>query len=229
MTLYERFKNIAGSNISAFLEKYENPMKDLDYAYEKLQEEAKKVKQGITDLTTAKNKLEQHKTKLCQSLFTLDDQAKVLMEQGNEPLARQVITQKVEAEGQIGTLGNQIKSLKENLINLTKKDQQLTLEIQQFQAKKEVMKAKYAAAKAQKDINESLTGLGNNNSGAEAIKRADDKTNSMQARADAMDELQDTGVLTNSVSGESSIDRDIRNSKTKSEVDKQIAAMKNRK
>jgi phage shock protein A len=224
--LYRRTKDILGSKITKLIEKHEDPLETLDYAYEKQMEQLTKVRKGIADLTTAKVQLEQRKVKLCESLFTLDDQAKHLMEQNNEPLARTVLSQKVDAQNQIESLGKQIKNLRDNQANLTKKEQQLTLEVQQFKAKKEVMKAQYSAAKAQSEIAESLSGISNDTNGSDAIKRAGDKTETMQARASAIDELQATGVLVNSATDESSLDRDIRNANNQRKVDAEIEALR---
>ncbi len=227
MSLLSRTKDILGSTVSKFIEKHEDPLKTLDYAYEKQVEQLTKVKAGIANLVTSKNKLEQQKTKMCESIFTLDEQATNLVKQGDEALARTVLAQKVDTEDQIQNLTVQIKEMREVQAKLTQQEKQLELEIQQFKSKKELMKAQYSAAKAQSDIAESVTGMGNSTSASNAIKRAGDKTDSMKARASALGELQETGVLTNSMTDENSIDRSIRENRNKSKVDDELKALRN--
>src|ERR687888_298574 len=74
--------------------------------------------------------------------------------------------------------------------------QQLQSRIEQFRSQKEVIKAQYSAAEAQVRIGEAATGIGRQleDTGL-AIERAKDKTEQMQARAAAMDELVQTGGL----------------------------------
>ena len=226
MGLLQRTKDVISAKINKFVTDREDPMESLDHEYQKQIEQLNEVRKGITNLATAKIQLENHKLKLCEGIFNLQDQAKALLDQGKEDLARSVLNQKIGTESQIDSLGKQIKVLKANQVSLTEKEQQLTLEVQQFKAKKEVMKAQYSAAKAQKEISESMTGISSNNDGAGAIKRAEDKTNNMSARASAINELQDSGVLTNSLMDESSIDRDIRKLQNKQKVDAEMAALK---
>src|SRR5919198_353773 len=80
--------------------------------------------------------------------------------------------------------------------------QQLQSRIEQFRSQKEVIKAQYSAAEAQVRIGEAATGIGRQleDTGL-AIERAKDKTEQMQARAAAIDELVTTGGLEDLTSG----------------------------
>ena len=63
-------------------------------------------------------------------------------------------------------------------------------------AQKEIIKAQYSAAEAQVKIGEAATGIGEEMADTGlAIQRAQDKTEQMQARAAAVDELVESGTL----------------------------------
>ena len=65
-----------------------------------------------------------------------------------------------------------------------------------FRTQKEVIKAQYSAAEAQVRIGEAATGIGEHMADVGlSIQRAKDKTEQMQARASAIDELTAAGAL----------------------------------
>jgi phage shock protein A len=59
-----------------------------------------------------------------------------------------------------------------------------------------------------------------------AIQRAQDKTEQMQARAAALDDLVETGALPDYTGGESDLDRQLAQLGTDDSVERQLAAMK---
>ncbi len=229
MGLVDRTMTVVKSKINKLIEKAEDPMEALDHSYEKQLDLIRNVKKGIADLSTAKKGLEQQKMNLCKSIFDIEDQAKGLLEQGKETLARTALERKVQTQEQIDSLTQQIKKLAIDQNNLIEKEKTLELKLEEFKAKKETMKAQYLAAKAQADIGESLSGMGNNvGNPSDAMRRAEDKTNAMNARTGAIEELTNSGVLNDGISGSSSIDREIESARNKGRVDKEFEALKGR-
>ena len=111
-------------------------------------------------------------------------------------------------------------------------EQQLQTKIEQFRSKKEVIKAQYSAAEAQVQISEAATGVGGEMAdvGA-AMQRAIDKTDQMQARASAVEELQAAGSfedLTALGPGQDDVDRQLDQLGAKSAVDDEFAKLKAR-
>jgi phage shock protein A len=90
-----------------------------------------------------------------------------------------------------------------------------------------VIKAQYSAAEAQVKISEAATGIGENMSdiGA-AVQRAKDKTEEMQARAAAVDELTEAGTLEDFTSSGDDLDRQLREIQQGNQVDDELAKMK---
>ena len=83
------------------------------------------------------------------------------------------------------------------------------------------------AAEASVRINEAATGIGREveNTGL-AIQRAKDKTEQMQARASAIDELTTSGALEDFTSDQTQLDRELAAIASKSQVDKELEQMK---
>jgi len=91
-----------------------------------------------------------------------------------------------------------------------------------------VIKAQYSAAEAQVKIGEAATGIGDQmqNTG-QAVQRAREKTEEMQARGQAMDELIASGTLEDVTSGgNTQLDRELAQIASQSEVDKELEKMK---
>jgi phage shock protein A len=59
-----------------------------------------------------------------------------------------------------------------------------------------------------------------------AVQRAQDKTEQMQARAAALDDLMETGALTDYSGGTDDIDRQLADLSATSDVDRQLEMMK---
>src|SRR4029453_7436647 len=79
---------------------------------------------------------------------------------------------------------------------LTLASQRLQAKVESFRTRKETIKATYPAAEAQTRINEAFSGISEEMSDVGlAVQRAEDKTQQMQARAGAIDELLASGAL----------------------------------
>lgn len=76
-------------------------------------------------------------------------------------------------------------------------EKQLALKVEQFRSKKEILKAQYSAAEVQVCIKESIAGVSEELADlGTTMDRAEDKTEKMMAKAQALDEMIDSGVLT---------------------------------
>src|SRR5438045_8811159 len=88
------------------------------------------------------------------------------------------------------------------------------------------MKAQYSAAEAQVRIGEAATGIGDQmaDTGA-AIQRAREKTQEMQARADAIDELTASGALEDFTSDRTPRDRELAQMASQSQGAQELARL----
>src|SRR5213592_2116996 len=208
--LMSRASTVVKSKFSKLLDRAENPAETLDYSYEKQLELLQNVKRGIADVVTAKKRLELQETQLQQSVVKLETQAREALAAGREDLARQALERKSGLQQQLQDLDGQIKQLEGQQEKLVASEKQLEARIEQFRSQKEVIKAQYSAAEAQVRINEAATGIGRemDNTGL-AIQRAKDKTDQMQARASALDELVSSGDLQEIGSDKTQLDREL--------------------
>ena len=184
------------AKISKLLDRAEDPGETLDYGYQKQVELLQNVKKGIADVVTSKKRLQMQSTKLEQQVVKLDTQARQALSQGREDLARTALERKTLAQTELQSLDTQVKELEAQQEALTANEQKLRVKIEQFRTKKEVIKAQYSAAEAQVRISEAANGVGEEMADLGlAIQRAEDKTETMRARASAVEELEAAGTF----------------------------------
>ena len=226
--LMARTAEIIKAKYSKLLNRAENPTETLDYSYEKQLELLQNVKRGVADVTTSKKRLQLQTQQLEQSLVKLETQARQALGAGREDLARQALERKSGIQQQLQGLDEQVKGLDAQQQKLVSSEQQLQAKIEAFRSQKEVIKAQYSAAEAQVRIGEAATGIGEQMADTGlAIQRAKDKTEQMQARAGAIEELVESGALDDfTSSGQTKLDRELAQISSQSQVDDELAKMK---
>ena len=222
-----RAMTILKAKISNLLNRAENPSETLDYSYEEQLRQLQNVKRGIADVTTAKKRLELQYTSMQQQVEKLDGQARDAVKANREDLAREALTRKAAIQGQLDSIMKQGQDLEAQQQKLVEGERTLQAKVEAFRTQKEVIKAQYSAAEAQVRIGEAATGIGDQMADVgQAVQRAKDKTEQLQARANAIDELTAAGALEDFTSPGDDIDRQLQQISQSSEVDDQLAKMK---
>ena len=225
--LWDRFMLIFKSKANRALDKAENPNETLDYSYEEQLRQLQNVKRGIADVTTAKKRLELQYTSMQQQVDKLDGQARDALKVNREDLAREALTRKAAVQGQLQDIMTQGQQLEAQQQKLIEGERTLQAKVESFRTQKEVIKAQYSAAEAQVRIGEAATGIGEQMADVGlAVQRAKDKTEQMQARANAIDELTTSGALTDLTSSGDDIDRQLAEISQGGQVDDELAKMK---
>ena len=226
--LMSRAALIVKAKFSKLLNRAENPTETLDYSYEQMLEQLQNVKRGVADVVTAKKRLELQTQKLEGNVVKLETQARQAVAAGREDLARQALERKAVAQQQLQSLDEQVTNLQAQQDKLIESQQTLETRIESFRSQKEVLKAQYSAAEAQVRVGEAATGIGQHMSDTGlAIQRAKDKTEELQARASAIDELTSTGALEDFTAGDQTqLDRELAQISSTSQVDAELAKLK---
>ena len=225
-----RFSTVIKSKISRLLDRAEDPEETLEYGYQKQVELLQNVKKGIADVTTSKKRIQMQSQKLEAQVVKLDTQARQGLSQGREDLARTALERKTAVQTELQSLDTQVAELERQQEQLTENEQKLRQKIEAFRTKKEVIKAQYSAADAQVRISEAASGVGEQMADLGlAIQRAEEKTESMRARASAVEELEAAGTfddLTQLGPGQDDIDRQLHELTAGSQVDSELERMK---
>jgi phage shock protein A len=227
MSLFQRAHDILAAKTNKALDAAEKPDEMLDLSYEQMLDQITKVRQALVTIAASRKQIELQEQQLQHSVDHLQEQAKTALSLGKEDLAREALTRKATAQAQIDGMEPQRQQLAEQEEKLGQTLQALQQRVNTFRTQKEVLKAQYAAASAETSVYESAAGISGtlDDSGA-ALQRAQDKIATMQARAGAMDELLQSGVLEDVGGNTDDIQQELDEAGTAADVDNELAALK---
>ncbi len=227
MSLFQRAHDIVAAKTNKALDAAEKPDEMLDYSYEQMLDQITQVRQALVTIVASRKRIELQEQQLQHSVGHLQDQAKAALAQGKEDLAREALSRKAAAQQQIDEMEPQHQQLTEQEQKLEQTLDALQKRVNEFRTKKEVLKAQYSAAQAESSVNADVAGISSTygDAGA-ALQRAQDKIANMQARADATDELLQSGVLEDVGGDTDDIQKELDEAGSAAGVDKELAALK---
>ena len=227
MSLFQRAHDIVAAKANKALDAAEKPDEMLDLSYEQMLDQITQVRRGLVAIAASRKQIELQEQQLQHTADHLQDQAKAALAQGKEDLAREALSRKAAAQAQIDGMEPQRQELAEQEQKLEQTLAALQKKVNDFRTQKEVLKAQYTAAQAETSVNESVAGISTTfgDSGA-ALQRAQDKIATMQARAGAMDELLQSGVLEDVGGDTDDIQRELDEAGSAAQVDSELAALK---
>jgi phage shock protein A len=227
MSLFQRAHEIVQAKANKALDAAEKPDEKLDLSYEQMLEQITQVRRSLVDIAASRKQIELQEQQLQHTADHLQDQAKAALSQGNDDLAKEALSRKAATKAQIDAMEPQHEQLTEQEAKLEQTLDALQKRVNEFRTQKEVMKAQYTAAKAMSSVGESAAGISRTfgDSGAE-LQRAQDKIATMQARAAAVDELIQSGVLEDVGGGTDEIQKELDEAGSAAEVDKELADLK---
>jgi phage shock protein A len=229
MSLMKRMSTIFRAKANRALDAAEDPRETLDYSYQRQLEMLTKVRRGVADVATSRKRIELQRNQLQTQSDKLTEQAQKALSMGREDLAREALTRKSAVTGQIGDLDAQHAQLQGEEEKLTLASQRLQAKVESFRTRKETIKATYTAAEAQTRIGEAFSGISEEMGDVGlAVQRAEDKTQQMQARAGAVDELIASGALddASSINRGDDISRELEAMSSQADVEAELAALK---
>ncbi len=225
----KRMSTIFRAKANKALDAAEDPRETLDYSYQRQLEMLTKVRRGVADVATSRKRIELQRNQLQTQSDKLTEQAQKALSMGREDLAREALTRKSAVTGQIGDLDAQHAQLQGEEEKLTLASQRLQAKVESFRTRKETIKATYTAAEAQTRIGEAFSGISEEMGDVGlAVQRAEDKTQQMQARAGAVDELIASGALddASSINRGDDISRELEAMSSQADVEAELAALK---
>lgn len=227
MTLFQRAHDIMEAKANKALDAAEKPDEMLDLSYEQMLEQITQVRRGLVAIAASRKQIELQAQQLQHSVDHLQDQAKAALSHGKEDLAKEALSRKAAAQAQIDAMAPQHQQLTEQEEKLGHTLGALQKKVNDFRTQKEVMKAQYTAAEATSSVDENAAGISTafSDSGA-ALQRAQDKIGALQARAGALDELLQSGVLEDVGGDTDDIQQELDEAGSAADVDRELAALK---
>jgi phage shock protein A len=225
--LTNRLSTVIKQKVNQLLDRYEDPRQALDYSHVKQTEMLNKLLRDIAEVVTSKKRLEMQKAKLWDNIRTLDEQARRSIEVDREDLTKLALERKNANLLQVRGLEKQIAEMQNEQEKLEQTEKRLSAKVEEFKSKKEVIKAQYSAAEAQVRIKESVSGISEEMTDVGvSMNRAEDKTEKMKAKAQALDEMINSGVLTDYTSNKDDIEKELEKITVNGSVEEELAKLK---
>ena len=193
MALFDRLSRVVRANLNDLVSKAEDPEKVLDQAIIDMQEDLVRLRQAVASAIATQQRTQQQYTNNQNESNKWQQRAQLALSKGDENLAREALvrkkshqdtanTLKQQLDGQVG----QVENLKKNLIALGSK-------ISEAKTKKDMLKARAQAAKANEQLQKTIGNMSTNSSMA-AFERMEDKVLQAEARSQAAQELGGSGM-----------------------------------
>ena len=227
MGVLTRMSTIVRAKMTRLLDNAEDPRETLDFAYEKQREMLRNVKRGVVEMVTTKRRLELQASKVRESVTTLENQARQAMSADREDLARLALQRKQAALYELDGLDQQVANLELEQEKLTNSEQRLQAKVESFRTKKEIIKAQYSAAQAQVRIGSALSGISEEMGDVQlSVERAETKTEMLRAKAGAIDELAEAGVLEDFSERQDPLGKELAQLTASQNVEDELASLK---
>jgi phage shock protein A len=188
MGLLDRISRLMRANVNDMVSKAEDPEKILEQAVQDMQEDLVQLRQAVAGAIATQKRSEQQYNKAVQDEAAWQQKAQLALSKGDENLAKEALVRKrtytdtaTALKGQLDSQVGQIELLKRNLIQLESK-------ISEAKTKKDMLKSRSQAAKAQEQLQGAVGRIGTSGSMA-AFERMEEKVLQQEARSQAVAEL----------------------------------------
>ncbi|MDD9148760.1 MULTISPECIES: PspA/IM30 family protein [unclassified Sporolactobacillus] len=188
MSIFKRLRDLAVSNVYALIEKAEDPIKMTDQYLRDMQEDVLDAEKSVAAQIALEKKFKALYEEQSELVAKREKQAHIAVEEGNLDLARRVIEDKQHAEQKVNEYKERYEQNKAASENLREKLDEMRKQVAALKDKRETLVARVNAARAQKNINETMSGFDSNTAMA-GLKRMEEKTLQMEAEAEASGEV----------------------------------------
>jgi len=225
MSFGQRLRLIFESKGNAALNAVEDPTQVLNLSYEKQLEQLQNLRRAIVQVTTEEKHVDLLEEQAQAQANRFISQAQQALQSGRDDLARQALQRKETLLAQVSGYKAQVEQLQAQETHLATVEQQVEARISQFRGQKELLSAQYEAANASSSANEAVTGISTDMTAMNmAMQRAQDKVLHMQAHADAIDSLMESGTL--SLPGEDPLATQLQQITEGHNVENELATMR---
>jgi phage shock protein A len=225
--LLNRISTVIKQKTNDLIDKYEDPRQALDYSYVKQRELVNRLRRDMAEVVTSKKRLEMQKARLWDNIRTLDEQARRALDSEREDLAKLALQRKNANLVQMQGLDREIAEMQLEQEKLEQTERRLSAKVEEFKSRKEVIKAQYSSAEAQVRIKENITGISEEMTDVGiSMNRAEEKAERMKSKAQALDEMIDSGVLVDYSSDKDEIESELEKVTVNKSVEEELAKLK---
>jgi len=188
MGLLDRLSRLLRANLNAFVSDAEDPIKILDQSVADMQEDLVKLRQAVAMAIASQKRLENQAGQAKEQVGNWFSRAELALKKGEDDLAREALSRKKTFQETFESLSTQFQKQNVQVEKLKKSLLLLERKIAEARTKKDMLKARAQAAKAQQKIQSAVGDLGSK-SAISAFERMEDKVEALEASGQASLEL----------------------------------------
>lgn len=214
MGIFDRISRVVRANVNDMINNAEDPEKVLEQTIIDMKDDLVKMRQAVAQAIAAQKRTEQQYNKNKNDANMWQQRAQLALTKGEESLAREALMKKKTFAETAATLKQQLDQQITQTDGLRRNVAALESKISEAATKKNMLKARMSAAKANEQLQNTIGNL-NTSSAMSAFERMEDKVLQMEAVSESAGELAGFGEENKWAALEAGTD-----------VDDELAAMK---
>ena len=189
MGILTRIFNLFRATTSDLLDKAEDPEKMIKQMISDLESQKKKAKEQMTEALALQKRLERDTKKEHKEAEKWEQKAILAVQNEKDDLAKEALTRKNEHLRRAMDFEKQLEMHQNNADSLKESYQTMEDKIDEIKRKQGLLSVKQKQAEAQENIYKTIEGLGDTSGIMDTIERAEEKVETLQARAEAYQEI----------------------------------------
>jgi phage shock protein A len=159
------------------------------------------VSSAAVRLAETRKRLESQRASINTSSELLDREARSAIADGREDLARLALRRQRLCLTELGKFDRQIEGLRVEERQLEFLERRVRAQIEAVQVRERMAEVRRSAAQAHIEAGEALSGIGTISKDTDFLEQIERDAEDLEARADAIDELIETGILGQGIRG----------------------------
>ena len=217
LKIFQRIHDVMTANINDLIDRVEDPERMVKQIIREMEEHIRASKEGVLNAMTSEKKLQKEVEYNRQQSASWRQQAEEALRGGNEGLSRSALSRKKEHDHILTTLEPSWEAAKRTSERLKTQLRGLEAKLAEARRRRTTLTARQQAAEASFQMDRTLDHLQDGLDAHRKLDRMEARVSDMEARAEAMSELNDEG---------SELERDLQALKTEREVDDEFEALK---
>ena len=215
MSIFSRLSDIINSNISALLDKAENPEKMIRMVIQEMEETLVEVRSGTAKVIADKKTLTRRADKLRQQAADWQAKAELALAKGREDLAKAALLEKSSINASVAVTEKDLAKLEQTLDKLSDEIEQLQAKLNDARARQKTILMRTRATRSRVDIHRHLQDY--------TIDNAMDKFEYYEKKIDQMEGQMDSAWI-----AQRSLQSEFDELEKAETIDKELQALKSK-
>jgi phage shock protein A len=195
LQIFKRVNDILNANVNHLLDQIEDPERMIKQVILEMEEHITQSKEGVVNAIASEKQLYKELEQQRQQAATWQEKAELALNSGKEDLARSALMRKKEADRIVKDLEPAWESAKHTSESLKAQLQKLEQKLEEAKRKRTTLAARQHASEAKQQIYKTMNKLETGLNAQTKFDRMEDKVAAMEARTEALAELEDVSKL----------------------------------